>query len=513
MTDKQDSNSTGLRYAEADATGMIYESPAPTWYGLEPNEYDDFGADISQVARKPINEGRQRKRGKIVDLEASAGWTADLVDIGIRRLYRGLFISDFDETPTTAPMAQGGTTVTITAVDGAAEQYEAASGLNIFLVNSLIFASGFTDNANNGLKLVSAVAAGAVDVSGSNLVTEVPPAGAKLEMVGYQFASATLDVDIDDATFPRLKRASGVFDFTTLPLSVGQWIFVGGDSAALRFNTAANSFWGRIRAIAASYIEFDKTSSDLANETGTGKTVQIFFGHFIKNQKLRANQVRQYYWFERTLGEDDDGTQAEYVKKALIDEAVIEIPGQDKATIQMTAVGTDVTHRTGLEGVWPGSRPDIPIEDAFNTSSDVKRLKIAAVSATDPNPDPYFRYVEELSVTIANGINPNKAVSVLGAFDQTLGTFEVDAETNAFFATVAGSIAIRNNTEATLDMILVRDNVGIVFDLPSVTLSGGQNDVEQDEAIMVPLEILAGECPNGYTASVGFFPYLPALVG
>ena len=69
---KIDSNVTGLRYQEERSIGVA--EPNNPWLVLEPNSYDDFGGEFTTVARNPINAGRQRQKGVLVDLDATGGF-------------------------------------------------------------------------------------------------------------------------------------------------------------------------------------------------------------------------------------------------------------------------------------------------------------------------------------------------------------------------------------------------------------------------------------------------------
>lgn len=510
MAIKIDSNVTGLRYCEESSLGVLPGSPV--WYPLEPNSYKDFGGQLNTVARKPIDPTRQMKKGSVVGLDASGGFNQDLTQDNLTRLLQGIMFADIREKPsTTQPL--NSTAVVITAVAAAGQTFAAASGLGSFLVNSLVISRGFSNAANNGLRKATTVAATLLTCAASGLVDEAsPPAGARVDTCGYEFASATLDV-VMSGGLPRLNRASGAFDFTTLGLVPGEWIYIGSDDAAsTRF--ANNTGWGRVSAVAAGYIELDKTSFAPQAETGTGKTIRIFFGNVIKNESAVASIKRRTYQVERQLGADANGTMSEYLIGAVPNEFTLDIKQADKVLTDVDFIAIDNEQRTGLVGLKSGTRPSLATwadTSPFNTSSDVQRTVMAVVSTNDPDPTPLFAYITDLKLTVKNNVSPVKAVAALAAIEASAGILEVSGTVEAYFADIAAVQSVRNNADVTIDCILAKNNAGIAFDLPLLSLGDGRLKVEADKPITLPLSMNAAASPKfNHTILFNVFPYLPS---
>ncbi len=502
MADKIDSNSTGLRYAEEASLAVLPGSPV--WYPLEPNSYNDFGGQIATVARNPINPSRQRKKGVTTDLDASGGFNQDLTINNSTRLLQGFFFADARQKPDTASL--NGAAVDVTSVTAADDKYNTDASPGTYLAGDLALATGFGVTANNGLKVVVSADANDLTVAASpGLTNEAsPPAVARLQKVGHQFGSGTSAITLN-GNLVRLTETT--LDMTTLGLIAGEWIYLGGDAAGTHFED--NAGFARIKTVAAGYLEFDKTTWEGEAEAGTGDTIQIFFGTIIKNESDPALIVRRTYQLERTLGEDADGTMSEYLIGAVANELTVNIPQADKVTVDMSFVATDNEQRNGDTEVKAGDRPALSAEDAFNTSSDFARIKLALVEATDSSPSPLFAYATELTVTVNNNVTPAKAVAVLGAFDTNAGTFEVGGSITAYFASIEAVQAVRNNSDVTLDLIISKENQGIVIDIPLLSLGDGRLNVEQDQPITIPLENNAAESSFGHTLLFQHFPYLP----
>ncbi|RKZ72426.1 MAG: hypothetical protein DRQ48_00005, partial [Gammaproteobacteria bacterium] len=405
----------------------------------------------------------------------------------------------------------------ITGVVTATDDYTAASGLDAFVVGDLVFAAGFTDNANNGLRVVSAATATALTV-GENLVDETPGAAATLVRVGVVTDVGDLEVDVTGA-LPALT--STTLDFTTLGLVPGEWVYIGGDDTGNGFTNAANNGFARVKSIAATVLTLDKTETTMVTEAGAAQSVELYFGRVLKNE-TGTDIVRRTYQLERTLGAPDDASpanvQAEYITGAVPGEFTLNVPTADKMTASLAFVGADNETVDGPTSLKTGTRPALLEADAFNTSSDFARIKLAIVNATDAAPDPLFAFVTELTLSINNNVSPNKAVGVLGAFEVTSGTFEVGGDLTAYFANVASVQAVRDNSDITLDMHMVKANAGVTIDVPLITLGDGRPAVEQDEPITLPLNMAAATGakidPNmDHTLLMVFWDYLPDRAG
>ncbi len=505
---KIDSNIVGMAIAEEVCPGLLPgENPAfpgtPVWQNYEPNSYSDFGGELTTVARNPINQSRQNQKGLVTDIEASGGFNHDFMLSLIPRRLQEFFFADMREKPTTRSLNKA--PLTVTAVASASGYAVATTG---FLVGHLVLATNFDVAANNGLKVVSASSGSAINVTPAASAEASPPTLAGLKAVGFQFPSGDLALQAPANDLPRIVASAT--NLTSLGLIPGEWVHLGGDGAAMQFDDS-NFGFARIKSITATTIIFDKVDWAVTAQPATGKTIQLFFGDVLKNEsdpaliKARSVQIR------RTLGRDAGGVQSEYLIGSFANELTLNMPLADKINVDLGYTSMDHVTRTGSQGLKAGTNLPVVRSDVFNTSSDFARIKLAVINATNGNPVPLFGFVNEMTLTIGNGITMNKALGVLGAIGQSAGNFAVGGSMTAYFSTVAAVQAVRNNADVTLDLISVKKNTGMVWDIPLLTLGGGRVNVEQDQPVMIPLDSNAAESSFGHTLLFNHFAYLPNL--
>lgn len=500
---KIDSNITGLRYALEQADGTLPGSPI--WYPVEPNSYDKFGGSIKTLARNPINDSRQRKKGVVVDLDAQAGFELDVTEDNTQQLMQSFL---FAAMRTKAELA-------VATVADTINEYNPASGGAAYIAGNLLYAKGFSQAANNGLAKVSGTPTG-TSVTVSKTLADEAGASGTISKVGHEFASGAVTVDVSGA-LPKLVFTS--FDPTTLGLIPGEWINVGDDASAFQFAQAANNGLKRVKSIDSTSITIDKSTVAMVTDAGTGKTLRLFFGRVVKNEQGTLIK-RQTVQFERTLGAPDldqpTQIQAEYVTKCIADQLDLTIKTADKLTAKLQFMAADHETRTGAEGVKAGTRPVIAEADAFNSTSHVARLSLNAIDPLSETPSELFAFLLDMSLTVKNNVKANKAIKYLGSFDHSAGTFEVDAKMTAYFSTVEAIQTVRDNADVTLDVTFASGNKGITFDLPLVTLATDGASVKQDEAIQLALDSQAAtgakvDINMNHTLLVVYWDYLPSL--
>ncbi len=208
----------------------------------------------------------------------------------------------------------------ITAVTASTDTYTVNTGA-AFVAGHLVYASGFDNAANNGL-FVAQTGTSATSVAAPaspGLVDEaVPPGAAVLRVVGFQGATA----DLAATTVSGNGLTSTALNFTTLGLNVGEWVLVGGAAANTFFTTAASNGWCRISAISANRLSFDRVPTGFATDTGTGKTIQVFTGDFLKNGSTqRSNTFERQYL-------DHSPVTYEYIRGQVLDTLAINVPSR-----------------------------------------------------------------------------------------------------------------------------------------------------------------------------------------
>lgn len=485
-------NKTSLAYSVEATPGNLAGSPV--WKSAEYNSVPGWGAQIEKVARNPISPMRQRQKGGVVDVSSAFQVETDLTMESVNDFMDGFFFAKWRGQALFAPTA-----VITTA-------YTVPSG-GALTAGALVFARGFTNAANNGLKVVGSGSTGtSVVILGGGLVAETPTAAqnATLEVCGVQAAAADVAVNAGG------NLTSTTLNFTTLGLIPGQVCFLGDTGAAFQFATAADRGWFRIKTIAANLLTIDKRSAVFAADTGTGKTIRIFFGRFLSNLSVNdANYQEKTLQFEmafNNLGVTPGVAEYQYAKGSYCNEVKISAPLTSKATVSYGFVGFD-TPPPSTTRATNAATPVQPVERAmFNTVSDVGRLRVTNVDETGLS-----SYIKSATLMLRNGASAEKVIGSLGAVGMNFGNIEADVELEGLFTQSETVTAIRDNRTVTYDMALKNGDGGLFFDIPSATIEGGDLSLPVNETVKIGSKIVAFQDPTlGYSMSLSTFPYIPA---
>lgn len=372
------------------------------------------------------------------------------------------------------------------------------------VAGTLVYARGFAESANNGLKQVQSGST-SVNVRVNSLTAETVGStqNASIEVAGVISAAGDLDINSSG------NITSTTLDFTTLGLYVGQFIWVGGDAALNKFSTAANSGLARIAAISANLLTLDKKTNTFVTEANTTQEVWLLWGRFIKNvTRSNAKYYEQSFQFEASYpnGMLTGATGYEYSKGNYCNTMTITLPLTEKATVEFGFVGTDTETMTATRKTNASSPKAVVRRDAFNTTPDVLRLRVTQVDETGMTTD-----FKNITLILNNNVSPEKVIGTLGARYMNTGQFEVNLDANVLFTSEGVPTAIRANTTVTMEMILKNEDGAIALDIPALTLGGGAKDFPVNESVQLQMTGEAFEHPVlGTSIGVTVFPYLPA---
>jgi len=474
----------------------------PQWKKLQPNSIGTFGATITTVSRNPISAERQEQKGTITDLDSAVDFEHDLT---------GEVIHDFIEGFCFAT-ATGGAVFgdyegsnTITGVDGTAEEYDVGAG-GALAENTLIFARGFTNSENNGLKEVATGSGATAIAVEEDLVDEVaPPKEARIEVCGFRTIAGDLDVTAVGATQVTLTLTE---DLTGI-LTPGQQLYFGGALAINQFSNAENSGYARLVSITATTMVIDKTSQTWVTEANTTQLVDIYFGRFIRNVPVTdSDYLEQSFQFEATYPDlGGVGTDHyEYAKGNMCNQLTLNLPLADKATIGFAFVGTDTEPPSATRDTEAPNAMDLIQTTAFNTSADIGRLRI-----TEIDEDGLSTCFKTCNLTINNNVSPEKCIGTLGASFMNIGNLNVTIDAQILFANSAVPAAIRNNTTVTMEFGLRNEDQGIWFDFPAVLLGDGAKEFPENETVRINTPATAVKDDTlGTSIGISLFPYLPS---
>jgi hypothetical protein len=510
----QNGSLTSLYAAEEVSPGVLPGSPI--WVEREPNSYADFGGAYTMSRRNPLTHDRQARRGEVSDNSPTVGYQEDLTPTNMIRPMRSFLFAEARQRPTTAPINDPAPVV-ITDTD--ASHFHAAAGLDRFKIGHIVQPRGFDESGTNaGVRVVTAVAAGALTVTPATMVPEAaPPDDAVVEAVGFQFTAGHLTLTVLADGIVLTTDMAGV-DFTTMNFVPGEWHFIGGDVAGTRFGEpgADNApFYAQLDSVTATQLAYRKTTGTQVTNAGAAKTIQIFFGSVVRNED-DCELIREItFTHERTYG-CGDAAEAEYVQGDYANQMTITVPtpaADAKVTVDLGFIGLTSFERTTTEDLLSlgDVRIGAPNEPAFKPGLDVYQQKLAVIDPTTLNPSALVAYSSTSALTINNQLSGIKAIETFGNAGVSIGELMVTGSITAFFTGVAQSRPVRLGKEATWHLILTKANSAIVFDIASLSLGNGRAAVAANTPVTIPLDTAAAKGKHGYSLLVTFLRYVPTV--
>lgn len=367
-----------------------------------------------------------------------------------------------------------------------------------FKTGMLTLTQGFTTSGNNKTARVASSTGTTIVYPASTYTAEAAqiPVGASVRAIGFEGASA----DITATTSGGNALTSTALDFTTLGISVGEWLKIGGGSAGQQFATAALNDWVRVSAVAAQRISLDRVPSGWTTDAGTGKTIQVFMGDFVVNgtNKVSNTFERQYL--------DHSPVSYEYLTGQTIDKMTIDVSAGAIATYSRSYIGSSASVSTSR--VAGATDTAAPTNFVLNASSNVGRIGFDGATITGPS------YVMSAKIEINNNLRRQMAIGSIGAVGTGNGEFTCTLGLNTYFGDKSILDKIMNNTLTSFDIRLGRQDgnkENYVFDFPSIKLASGSPAVSgKNQDVMINANATAFmHATLGYTVSCGRFWYLP----
>lgn len=388
-------------------------------------------------------------------------------------LMEGVFCNSWLRTAevTNGASWEYGTTATrITAVASTSITIAATSVLygstinsagTVFLSGNLIRLTGFGD-ANDTIYVVGAGSTGTSITIAGGTVNAAPAATARVKVVGYQGGTA----DLNATTSGGNAITSTALNFTTLGLIVGQWVKFSAEGGAFSWNTTANNGYCRISAIAASRLSFDVVPSGWTTETGTGKTIRMYYGDTIRNGTSEFS-----YRIEKQYGLTG-GTRYAYFRGMEVATMVINADTRAIVTQNFTFTGSDGVTPSGTRDAGASTEASAA-GSVLDSSNSIPMILENGGAVGVPN------YVSSFGFTLDNNLRQKAAVGQAGAIGIGQGRSEVSGTLSTYFGDETYLTKLINNTASSVTF-LFRDLPklkGELWDVPRIKYSGGVPEV------------------------------------
>jgi hypothetical protein len=376
------------------------------------------------------------------------------------------FFNQWNNTPTRANDGVADSVITDVAAGGV---ITVAAG-PAFAVGHLIRTSGFGAAQNNGVFRVTTGSATVPSVGAGLLAAETAPAAtARVKVVGFEGVAG-------DITATASGLASTALDFTTLGLTVGQIVKIGGASAGSRFNFLTDQgVYSRVTGVTANALTLDNLPSTWAVDAGAGKAIRVYFGDTIKNGVLANSLTIERGFMGQAVPTYivNRGMQANSLSMNVASRALI------SGSVDFTGMGG------GQGTVTLDASPDPETSSPVMAANpNFQRLTDGGATMTGPN------WVRSTEFTIANNIRQIEHLGSISPVDLIPGECSVSGKSDVYFGDQNTLQKFYTGTPTSIFFAAQKAGKAIALQFPRVTSTGGQNPSAQgkNQDVMLGLE-------------------------
>jgi len=383
------------------------------------------------------------------------------------------FMADWTKSPQRDN--DGTADAVITGVAATSDTYTVTTGA-AFVEGHLVRATGFTNSGNNQIfRAQSGSGATSVIAPSSPGLTDedAPPAAARLKAVGFQGASG-------DITATASGLVSTSLDFTTLGLAAGMWLKIGGSAAADKFATAANNDWVRVTAVDDTALTCDNLPSGWTADDGTGKTLKVWFGDYIKNGTTKVGLS-----IER--GFMGQGTPTYVLQKGMVvNSMTVTIPKKQVTTGSFDFMGMAGSQGTTSVDSSPDAAPALADYPVVAGSANVGRVAENGATLASPN------WADSVTYTLNNNLRAIEAVDSIAPVAHGVGECSVTVELNTYFGSNTLYAKLLSGTATNVNSRVVKNSQAMIWACPRLTATEGNPNAQgKNQDVMLPLRLSA----------------------
>lgn len=368
----------------------------------------------------------------------------------LSELLRSAFFNTWVNTPTYDN--DGTADSVVTDAGTTTDTYVVASGGASVKAGHLVQASGFTNSANN--QIFRAASSTGTTIVGSSLsltAETAPPGTAKLKVIGFAGASG-------DITATSTGLGSTSLDFTTLGLAVGQWLKIDSTTAGYRFATAELNDWVRVNAIAAHALTLDNRPSGWTTDSGTGKTIRVYFGDQLRNGTTATSLSLE-------KGFLDQSSPTYIVNTGMqVNTLNLSISSRQKITGSVSFMGMGGSESTTSLDASPDAATTGAVMAA---NANVGRVAENGSTLTSPN------WTKELSITINNNLRTIEAVDSASPVGINPGECTVTGRLSTYFGSDSLLAKLYAGTASSINCRVAKNSQALIFSIPRQTLRSG----------------------------------------